>query len=82
MKRPKLSGIEVSPTMLNAAVDNANLAKMLDAVLSVEAVGVFKPHPAVYALAAKHFQVAPERIPALPDGEIASLAELPDWLAN
>lgn len=51
-----------SPAMLNAAVDNANLAKMLDAVLSVEAVGVFKPHPTVYALAAKHFAVAPEKI--------------------
>ncbi len=51
-----------SPAMLNAAVDNSNLAKMLDAVLSVEAVGVFKPHPAVYELAAKHFAVAPGKI--------------------
>jgi 2-haloacid dehalogenase len=51
-----------SPAMLNAAVDNANLATMLDAVLSVEAVGVFKPHPAVYELAAKHFAVAPGKI--------------------
>lgn len=51
-----------SPAMLNAAVDNAKLAKMLDAVLSVEAIGVFKPHPTVYALAAKHFAVAPEKI--------------------
>lgn len=104
-----------SPAMLNAAVDNAKLAKMLDAVLSVEAVGVFKPHPAVYELAAKHFAVAPEqicflssnswdafsakafgfrvlwcnrfgqapeRIPAPPDGEIATLAELPGWLED
>lgn len=51
-----------SPAMLDAAVDNAKLGNLLDAVLSVESVGVFKPHPAVYELAAQHFQVAPERI--------------------
>jgi 2-haloacid dehalogenase len=104
-----------SPAMLAAAVDNAKLGELLDAVLSVEAVGVFKPHPAVYGLAARHFAVAParicflssngwdafsakafgfqvlwcnrfgqaaERIPAPPDGEIRTLAELPGWLAT
>ncbi len=40
-----------SPIMLDAAVKAANLAPLLDAVLSVEEVGVYKPHPKVYQLA-------------------------------
>jgi len=39
------------PGMLNEAVDAAKLAPLLDAVLSVEDVAVFKPHPRVYGLA-------------------------------
>ena len=37
--------------MLDAAVNKAGIAEFLDAVLSVEAVGVYKPHPKVYQLA-------------------------------
>ncbi len=40
------------PGMLQEAVEAAGLAPLLDAVLSVEEVGVFKPHPRVYGLAA------------------------------
>ena len=40
-----------SPRMLEAAVRAAALEPLLDAVLSVEAVGVYKPHPSVYRLA-------------------------------
>ena len=40
-----------TPQMLAAAVDGAGLAGLLDAVLSVEDVGVYKPHPKVYQLA-------------------------------
>ena len=40
-----------SPKMLASAVAAANIGSLLDAVLSVEAVGVFKPHPDVYQLA-------------------------------
>src|SRR5262249_4170052 len=40
-----------SPAMLDAAVKGAGLDALLDAVLSVEAVGVYKPHPKVYQLA-------------------------------
>jgi 2-haloacid dehalogenase len=40
-----------SPGMLEAAVDGAKLERLLDAVLSVEEVGVYKPHPRVYQLA-------------------------------
>jgi 2-haloacid dehalogenase len=39
-----------SPKMLDAAVRGAKLEGLLDAVLSVEAVGVYKPHPKVYQL--------------------------------
>jgi len=40
-----------SPRMLAAAVAGARLDGLLDHVLSVEEVGVFKPHPKVYQLA-------------------------------
>lgn len=40
-----------SPAMLRAVVESSNLGALLDAVLSVEEVGVFKPHPDVYRLA-------------------------------
>ena len=40
-----------SPAMLDAAVENARIDGLLDAVLSVEEVGVYKPDPRVYQLA-------------------------------
>lgn len=40
-----------SPTMLDAVVKEAKLDMVLDAVLSVEEVGVYKPNPKVYQLA-------------------------------
>jgi 2-haloacid dehalogenase len=40
-----------SPKMLEAVVRAAGLNTLLDAVLSVEEVGVYKPHPKVYQLA-------------------------------
>ena len=40
-----------SPDMLDAAVDSARLKPLLDEVLSVDALGVYKPHPSVYQLA-------------------------------
>lgn len=48
-----------SPAMLKGAVDHAGLADLLDAVLSVEDVGVFKPHHSVYALVGQKLGVAP-----------------------
>ena len=39
-----------APDMLKAAVSNADIAGLLDAVLSAEEVGVFKPHPSVYRM--------------------------------
>lgn len=40
-----------SHEMLRHAVSNARIESFLDAVLSVEEVGVYKPHPKVYQLA-------------------------------
>ncbi|HEV8553718.1 MAG TPA: haloacid dehalogenase type II [Casimicrobiaceae bacterium] len=46
-----------SPKMLDAAVKGANLEGLLDAVLSVEEMGVYKPHPRVYQLAVDRLEV-------------------------
>lgn len=57
LKRLKAAGFKTAilsngtPQMLEAAVRNAKVGPLLDAVLSVEAVGVYKPHPKVYQLA-------------------------------
>ena len=40
-----------SPHMLNAAVKSSGLQDLLDAVFSIEDVGVYKPDPRVYQLA-------------------------------
>ena len=40
-----------APAMLAKVVDHAGIGGLLDAVLSVEEVGVYKPHPSVYRLA-------------------------------
>lgn len=40
-----------SPAMLSASIENAGVADLLDAVLSVEQVKVYKPHPTVYGVA-------------------------------
>jgi 2-haloacid dehalogenase len=51
-----------SPAMLAAAVDHAGLAALFEHVLSVEDLGVYKPHPSVYQLACDRLGVAAEAI--------------------
>ena len=51
-----------APTMLDAVVAHNHLETLFDAVLSVDAVGIFKPDPRVYQLAVDHLQIAAERI--------------------
>ena len=51
-----------APRMLAAAAEAAGVAPLLDAVLSVEEVGVYKPSPAVYRLAADHLRLWPNEI--------------------
>jgi 2-haloacid dehalogenase len=57
VRRLRASGMKMailsqgSPAMLGPVVEAAGLTQMFDAVLSVEEVGVFKPHPSTYQLA-------------------------------
>lgn len=57
LERLKRAGLRTAilsngtPAMLAAAVKGAKLDGVLDAVLSVEEVGVYKPHPSVYQMA-------------------------------
>ena len=51
-----------APAMLAAACAHSGLAAVLDAVLSVESVGIFKPHPSVYRLPVDHFGLTPDRM--------------------
>ena len=57
LQRLKASGLRTailsngSPMMLDAVVRASRLNSLIDAVLSVEAVGIYKPHPKVYQLA-------------------------------
>jgi 2-haloacid dehalogenase len=37
--------------MLDSAVRGTGIADLIDAVLSVEQVGIYKPHPSVYGIA-------------------------------
>ncbi len=51
-----------SPDMLQGAVDSAGIGMFLDAVLSVEAAGIFKPARAVYDLVGARFGDAPDQV--------------------
>lgn len=51
-----------SPAMLDGAVQSARLADVLDDVLSVESVGVFKPNSRVYDLVGERFGCAKDSV--------------------
>jgi len=51
-----------SPTMLTSATKSAGLSDYLDKVISVEDVGIYKPHPSVYRLAVEAFECQPPQI--------------------
>jgi len=51
-----------SPKMLSAAVENAKLGGELDAVLSVDAIRLYKPAARVYALVTDAFAIAPQDV--------------------
>jgi 2-haloacid dehalogenase len=63
LRRLKAAGLKTAilsngtPEMLDAAVAHAGLGSLLDHVLSVEEVGVFKTDPAVYQLAVDRLAV-------------------------
>ncbi len=68
LMRLRTAGIKLAilsngtPAMLAAATVNAGIDGLFDAVLSVEDVGVYKPHPSVYGLACERLKVAAENI--------------------
>jgi 2-haloacid dehalogenase len=68
LTRLKAAGIKTailsngSPDMLAAALAHSQIAHLFDAVLSVDEVGVYKPHPKVYQLAVDRLGVAPGAI--------------------
>ena len=51
-----------SPDMLQGAVEFAQVDAMLDAVLSVEEVGIFKPAKIVYDMVGERFGTTPEQV--------------------
>jgi 2-haloacid dehalogenase len=51
-----------SPQMLSGAVESAGLGDLLDDVLSVESVGIFKPDHRVYQLVVDRFDCAPDEV--------------------
>lgn len=51
-----------SPDMLDGAVQSAGIGDLLDAVLSVEDVGIFKPHKSVYDMVGAHFGCTPDQV--------------------
>jgi len=63
LRRLRAGGVRLAilsngtPAMLASAVENAGIADLFDAVISVEEVGVYKPHPSVYGLGPKRLGV-------------------------
>ena len=51
-----------SPDMLEGAVDFAGIRTWLDAVLSVQDVGIFKPARAVYDMVGARFGITPDQV--------------------
>ena len=51
-----------SPSMLKGAVDAAGIGPELDAVLSVDALKMFKPRPEVYKLVTDHYRCRPSDV--------------------
>ncbi len=68
LRRLKTGGMRLAilsngtPAMLEAAVTTAGIADFFDAVLSVEEVKVYKPHPSVYQLACDRLNVGADRV--------------------
>ena len=51
-----------SPDMLAPAARHSGLDQLLEASLSVDAVGIYKPDRRVYQLACDHFRIAPAKV--------------------
>jgi 2-haloacid dehalogenase len=65
LRRAKRSAIILSngsPAMLDAAMKSAGVAGLLEAALSIETVGIYKPHRTVYELVTRHLKLSRERV--------------------
>jgi 2-haloacid dehalogenase len=59
---PRLILSNGTHAMLEPLAASTGIAQHLDAVLSVDAAGIYKPSPRVYQLAVDHLKLPPERI--------------------
>ena len=50
------------PSMLIAAAKNAGIYRLLDGIYSIEAAGIFKPHPSAYQVAVDSLKVGAEDV--------------------
>jgi len=68
LKRLKANGMKLAilsngtPAMLAAAAASAGIADLFDAILSVEEVKVYKPHPSVYGLVCERLNVVASHV--------------------
>jgi len=68
LRRLRDGGLETAilsngePRMLEAGAKSAGIDDLLDAILTVEDAGVFKPHPKVYQLAVDRLGMRPDQI--------------------
>jgi 2-haloacid dehalogenase len=60
--RPRVILSNGTRSMLAALLDQSGLDDVIDSVLSVDAAGIYKPHPSVYRLAVDHLGVEPAAI--------------------
>lgn len=51
-----------SPAMLDAAVETSGIGGLLDAVLSIDSIRLYKPRPQAYALVTGRFELAAENV--------------------
>ena len=51
-----------SPSLLNELTAHAKVQDLFDDLISVEEVGIYKPHPKVYELVTKKFDCKPEEV--------------------
>jgi 2-haloacid dehalogenase len=51
-----------TPQMLESALHSAGLAEHLEAVISIEEVGIYKPDPRVYDLVCRRFALEPREV--------------------
>ena len=51
-----------SPSLLNELTANANVKDLFNDLISIEEVGIYKPHPKVYELVTKKYDCKPEEV--------------------